>query len=308
MKILFMGTTVFSNVVLKKLIENDYDIVGVVTQPDRPFGRKRVLKAPVTKELALEHNLKVLQPEKIKEVTDEIKDLAPDCIITCAYGQMIPKEILDIPPLRALNVHASLLPKYRGGAPIHKAIINGDEVTGVTLQFMEVGMDTGDVLYKQEVSIEPDDTFGDVEKKLMDASEIAIDEGLKLYFENKLTPIPQDENEVTFAYTIKREEEFVSFKKDIDSIYNQIRGLIPWPTSYGVLEGLNVKIHGAKKIEKEHNYTHGSIIEMDLEGTHIAVDGGIIILTSIQPAGKPKMKNQDILNGYRQLWEGKVFE
>lgn len=303
-----MGTTVFSNVVLKKLIENDYDIVGVVTQPDRPFGRNRELKAPITKELALEHNLNVLQPEKIKDVTQEIKELKPDCIVTCAYGQMVPKEILDIPPLRALNVHASLLPKYRGGAPIHKAIINGEKMTGVTLQFMEQGMDTGDVLYKEEVTIDPDDTFGDVEKKLMQASEVCIDKGLKLYFEDKLTPIPQNEDEVTFAYTIKRDEEFVSFNQAIDPIYNQIRGLIPWPTSYGILDGLNVKIHGAKKIEQRHKHKLGTIIKMDLDGTHVAVDGGVIVLTSIQPAGKPKMKNQDILNGYRHMWEGKRFD
>ncbi len=308
MKILFMGTTVFSNVILNQLIEDGYEIVGVVTQPDRPFGRKKELKAPITKELALAHDIPVLQPERIKDATDDIRNLNPDCIVTCAYGQIVPKEILEIPRYKSLNVHASLLPKYRGGAPIHKAVVNGNTETGVTLMFMDVGMDSGDMLYKESVTIDPDDTFGDVEAKLMEASKTLIHDGLSLYFKGKIKGEAQNLDDVTFAYAIKREEEFVSFQKDIDDIYNHIRGFIPWPTSFGKLEDLNIKIHGAKKITKDHQDTIGEIVDVSLEGVKVAVNGGYILLTSVQPAGKPKMKNQDVVNGYASIWKGKRFQ
>ncbi len=308
MKILFMGTTVFSNVVLNKLIEDGYNIVGVVTQPDRPFGRKRELRQPDTKVLALEHGITVLQPESIKDSVEDIRALAPDCIVTCAYGQIVPKSILDIPPLKSLNVHASLLPKYRGGAPIHKAIINGEKETGVTLMFMDVGMDTGDMLAKETVQIDQEDTFGDVEKKLMDASILLIENSLPLYLQGKLEAEVQNEDEVSYAYAIKRDEEYVTFKKSGQQIYNQIRGLIPWPTSYGVLDGLNIKFHGVKHNLDTHSHLSGTVLEVNKEGVLVAVDDGYILLTSVQPAGKPKMKNEDVANGFGALWKGKVFD
>lgn len=308
MKILFMGTTSFSNVVLNQLIKDQYDIVAVVTQPDRPFGRKKELKQPDTKILALEHGIKVLQPEVIKDALEDIKALAPDCIITCAYGQIVPKSILDIPVFKSLNVHASLLPKYRGGAPIHKSIMAGDTQTGVTLMFMDVGMDTGDMLAKETVSILEDDTFGDVEFKLKEASIKLIKEALPRYFKGELTAEVQDESQASYAYAIKREEEFVSFKKSGISIYNQIRGLIPWPSSYGVLEGLNIKFHGAQFIKNQHQEPFGKVLKVDQQGVLVAVDGGFILLTSVQPAGKSKMRNEDLANGFGALWKGKVFD
>ncbi len=308
MKILFMGTTSFSNVVLNQLIKDQYDIVAVVTQPDRPFGRKKELKQPDTKILALEHGIKVLQPEVIKDALEDIKALAPDCIITCAYGQIVPKSILDIPVFKSLNVHASLLPKYRGGAPIHKSIMAGDTQTGVTLMFMDVGMDTGDMLAKETVSILEDDTFGDVEFKLKEASIKLIKEALPRYFKGELIAEVQDESQASYAYAIKREEEFVSFKKSGISIYNQIRGLIPWPSSYGVLEGLNIKFHGAQFIKNQHQEPFGKVLKVDQQGVLVAVDGGFILLTSVQPAGKSKMRNEDLANGFGALWKGKVFD
>lgn len=303
-----MGTTSFSNVVLNQLIKDQYDIVAVVTQPDRPFGRKKELKQPDTKILALEHGIKVLQPEVIKDALEDIKALAPDCIITCAYGQIVPKSILDIPVFKSLNVHASLLPKYRGGAPIHKSIMAGDTQTGVTLMFMDVGMDTGDMLAKETVSILEDDTFGDVEFKLKEASIKLIKEALPRYFKGELIAEVQDESQASYAYAIKREEEFVSFKKSGISIYNQIRGLIPWPSSYGVLEGLNIKFHGAQFIKNQHQEPFGKVLKVDQQGVLVAVDGGFILLTSVQPAGKSKMRNEDLANGFGALWKGKVFD
>ncbi|NLW15247.1 MAG: methionyl-tRNA formyltransferase [Erysipelothrix sp.] len=308
MNIVFMGTTYFSNVVLNQLLEDGFNVVGVVTQPDRPFGRKKELKAPLTKELAIQHQIPVLQPESIKNSIDEVLALKPDCIVTCAYGQIVPKGILDYPKYKSLNVHASLLPKHRGGAPIHKSIIAGDTETGVTLMFMDVGMDSGDMLAKEKVSIEKDDTFGDVEAKLMEASKILIHKYLPLYLDGKIEAEKQNKDDVTYAYAIKREEEFVSFKQDADIVYNHIRGLIPWPTSYGVLDGLNIKIHGAKKLDEIHNHALGTIVDINTDGVLVAVENGYILLTSVQPAGKPKMSNQDIVNGYKTLWKGKVFE
>lgn len=308
MRIVFMGTTYFSNVVLQTLIDEGYDVVGVVTQPDRKQGRKRILTPPQTKVLAEKYGIPVLQPERIRDEYEPVLNLKPDCIVTCAYGQIIPKEIIDYPPLKCLNVHASILPKYRGGAPIHKAIMNGEKETGVTLMHMDEGMDTGDMLAIQKVSIDHEDTFGDVEAKLMDASVTLIKEDFKAYLKGDLEAVKQDDDKATYAYAIKREEEFVSFKKDIDSIYNHIRGMIPWPVSYGVLDNQNIKFHGVIMERKDHNFELGEVIDVTEVGVFVAVLGGIIKLTSVQPANKPKMKNIDVVNGYRDSWKGRRFE
>ncbi|MDE8039124.1 methionyl-tRNA formyltransferase, partial [Erysipelothrix rhusiopathiae] len=212
MRVMFMGTTHFSCVVLQQLLDDGYDVVAVVTQPDRPFGRKKVLKAPPVKELAIEHQITVIQPIKIKESIEDVLAFEPDLVVTCAYGQIVPKAILDYPKFLCLNVHASLLPKFRGGAPIHWSIIRGEKETGVTLMRMDVGMDSGDMLSSRSVSIEDQDMMGDVEAKLMEASKVLIHEDLKSYLEGKLSFIPQDKDLVTLAYTIQRDDEFVTFK------------------------------------------------------------------------------------------------
>lgn len=308
MRIIFMGTTPFSCVVLKQLIDDNYNVVGVVTQPDRPFGRKKILKPSAVKVLALEYGITVVQPEKIRSDYEAILAMKPDCIITCAYGQIVPKVILDAPTYKCLNVHASLLPNYRGGAPIHKAIIDGQTQTGVTLMHMDVGMDSGDMLATESVSIAFTDTFGDVEEKLMEASRALIHHALPLYFDGKLQAQKQDETRVTYAYTLKREDEFVSFQKPIDEVYNHIRGMIPWPTSYGVLEGSNVKFHGVKYLDENHDLPYGTILDIDEHGVYVAANGGVLLMTSVQPAGKSKLSNLDLINGYRNQWKGKCFE
>lgn len=308
MRIIFMGTTPFSCVVLKQLIDDNYNVVGVVTQPDRPFGRKKILKPSAVKVLALEYGITVLQPEKIRSDYEAILAMKPDFIITCAYGQIVPKVILDAPTYKCLNVHASLLPNYRGGAPIHKAIIDGQTQTGVTLMHMDVGMDSGDMLATESVSIAFTDTFADVEEKLMEASRALIHHALPLYFDGKLQAQKQDETRVTYAYTLKREDEFVSFQKPIDEVYNHIRGMIPWPTSYGVLEGSNVKFHGVKYLDENHDLPYGTILDIDEHGVYVAANGGVLLMTSVQPAGKSKLSNLDLINGYRNQWKGKCFE
>lgn len=307
MRVIFMGTTDFSCVVLNQLLEDGYNVVGVVTQPDRPFGRKRVLKASAVKEMAIAHNIEVVQPVNIRKEMDLVLNLEPDLIVTCAYGQIVPKAILDYPKYKNLNVHASLLPKYRGGAPIHKSIINGDSETGVTLMLMDVGMDSGDMISKRSVDIAFDDTFGDVEAKLMEVSKDLIHTDLPKYLDKTLLPIKQDESEVTHAYAITREEEYISFKKSGIEVYNHIRGLIPWPVGYGVLDDVNIKLHGAKFVEKNHSYEFGLVLDVNQDGVDVAVDGGIITLTKVQPSGKPVLKMDDVVNGYGHLWKGKVF-
>jgi methionyl-tRNA formyltransferase len=307
MRVVFMGTTEFSCVVLNQLLLDGYNVVGVVTQPDRPFGRKRVLKASAVKEMALAHHIEVVQPVNIRKEKDLVLNLKPDLIVTCAYGQIVPKAILDYPKFKSLNVHASLLPKYRGGAPIHKSIINGDTETGVTLMLMDVGMDSGDMIAKRSVDIAFEDSFGDVEAKLMEVSKDLVHADLPKYLDKTLVPIKQDDAEVTHAYAITRDEEFISFKKAGLSVYNHIRGLVPWPVGYGVLEDMNIKLHGAVFVEKDHDYEFGLVLDVNHDGVVVAVDGGYITLTKVQPSGKPVLNMIDVVNGYGQLWKGKVF-
>lgn len=307
MRIVFMGTTPFSCVVLQQLLDDKYDVVGVVTQPDRPFGRKQILKPSPIKELALLNNLVVLQPESIRKEYQDVLDLEPDLIVTCAYGQIVPKVILDYPNKGCLNVHASLLPKFRGGAPIHWSIIRGETETGVTLMHMDVGMDSGDMIAKQSVSIEDKDTMGDVEAKLMKASQVLIHEDLKKYLAGELSSIKQDEAQVTLAYTIKKEDEFISFNRPVKDVYNHIRGLVPWPVGYGILDEKRVKLHAAEYQHKKVNEPAGTILKVTTEGIEVACIDGIVILKRLQTEGKQAMDVKDIANGVGRDWTGKVF-
>lgn len=308
MRVIFMGTTPFSCVILQQLLDDGYDVVAVVTQPDRPFGRKKILKASSVKELALKNEIDVLQPVKIRTDFEEVLSYKPDLIITCAYGQIVPKVILDYPQFGCLNVHASLLPKFRGGAPIHWSIIRGEKETGVTLMHMDVGMDSGDMLAFQSVPIDEDDTMGHVEAKLMEVSKILIHEDLKDYLDGKLERQKQNDEAVTLAYTIQRDDEYISFNRNVDEVYNHIRGLIPWPVGYGVVEEQTIKLHGASKIMKDHQHELGTIVSVEPDGMMVAAKGGYIVLTRIQLSGKPAMDIKDFANGVGRDWEGKMFE
>ena len=307
MRVIFMGTTPFSCVVLKQLLDDKYNVVAVVTQPDRPFGRKKILKASPVKEMALEHDIDVLQPEKIKEASELVLSYKPDMILTCAYGQIVPESILDYPKYKALNVHASLLPKYRGGAPIHWSIINGEDETGVSLMRMDKGMDSGGVLSQRSVIIEDDDMMSDVEAKLMAVSMDLIHIDLKEYLSGNLEFIEQDASQVTLAYTIQREDEFINFNREVKDVYNHIRGLISWPGAYALLDNVAVKFRGVQYLEVSHDNKPGLIVEFDPEFIKVACLNGYILLTSVQVAGKAKMALQDLLNGVGQSWEGKIF-
>lgn len=304
-----MGTTVFSGVILEELLKNDrYEVVMVVTQPDRPFGRKRELKPPYVKEMALKHQLSVFQPEKLNDHAEKIAAVKPDVIVTCAYGQIVSQEILDIPTYQSINVHASLLPKYRGGAPIHWAIINGEQESGVTLMEMDAGMDSGAMISKEKVAIDLEDTMGDLEAKLMDASRILIQRDLGLYLDGQIKAEKQNEDEVTFAPIIRRKHEKINFNRDVEDVYNHIRGLIPWPVSHGILDDQRVKFHGVKMKRIAVKEEPGTILKVHEEGVDIACKEGYVTITDIQPAGKPITSPLDFMNGIGRTWKGKRFE
>ena len=264
MRIVFMGTPDFAVNVLQGLIENyKDDIVGVVSQPDKRVGRHQILTNTPVKELALKYDIPVFQPVKIKEDYDDVVSLKPDIIITCAYGQIIPKEVLDAPRLGCINVHASLLPKLRGGAPIHKAIIDDYGVTGVTIMYMDVGMDTGDMISKVEVPILDSDNLESLHDKLSEAGTKLLLDTLPSIIDGTNDREKQDPNEVTYAYNIKREEERIDFNKSCREVFNLIRGLCPIPCSNALFDGKEMKIYSSEIIDKKYKGKCGEIVDVN---------------------------------------------
>ena len=309
LKILFMGTPDFSVNVLKGLIEN-YDVIGVVTQPDKEVGRKHEIKFSPVKEVALNNDIRVFQPIKIKEDYQELLKLPVDMIVTCAYGQMIPKALLDFPKYGCINVHASLLPKLRGGAPIHKAIINNYVRTGVTIMYMVEKMDAGDIISQVETIIEKDDTVGILHDRLSMLGTKLLLETIPDIISGNINPIPQDINEVTYAWNITREEEHIDFSKSTIDIYNQIRGLNPCPGAYATLDNQIVKIYNSR-ISSSFFTTRadGEIGKIYEDGIGVSTKDGEIIITEIQFAGKRKMAVKEYLNGKDgNTLIGKIFK
>ncbi len=307
MKIVFMGTPDFSLNVLQGLIDN-YEVVGVVTQPDKRVGRHLELRETPVKKLALENNIKVLQPEKIREDYKEVLDLNPDIIITCAYGQIIPKAILDYPKYGCINVHASLLPKYRGGSPIHKAIINGEEKTGITIMYMDEGMDTGDIISQKEIDILDTDNLESVHDKLSILGSRLLLDTLPSIFEGTNNRIKQDSSKVSYAYNIKREEEHIDFNKTSREIFNLIRGLSPIPSSYALLFNEEMKIYESRILDKEYKGICGEIVEITKEGIIVKTKDSSILITKVKPFGKKLMNTSSYINGIgRDKLIGEVF-
>lgn len=304
LNIIFMGTPDFAVPCLEKLIRSGYQVIEVVTQPDRPKGRKKELTPPPVKEAALKHNLSVFQPEKLKdpEAVKHIVSLKPDLIVTAAYGQILPKEIIDLPRLGCINVHASLLPKYRGGAPIHKAIVDGETESGVTIMYMVEKLDAGDILTQVRVPIEVEDTVGTLHDKLSAAgSDLLLDTIPKLVNQS-IVPRKQEEEMVTYAWNIRREDEKIDWNKSAREIYNQIRGLNPWPVAYALLEEQVFKIWWAEVVEEEKGSTAtpGTMMKLDGEGIDVACGQGILRLKEVQPSGKRKMSASEYVRGIGQ--------
>lgn len=298
-RIVFMGTPTFAVPVLKSLIEN-YNVVLVVSQPDREKDRKGNILMTPTKEVAIENNIPVYQPLKIKEEYQTVLDYKPDIIITCAYGQIIPDIILDYPEYGCINVHGSLLPKLRGGAPIHHAIINGDKETGITIMYMVSKMDAGDIISWRSIKIEENDNLDYIYNKMsVLGSELLIDT-LPSIFNKTNSRIKQDESLVTFGFNIRKEEEKIDFNKSSIDIHNRIRGLSSTPGAYAMLDNKRVKIYESFITDKVSNKDPGTIIDINKNGMFVATKDNVIKITDLKIEGKKRCKIQDFINGIKK--------
>lgn len=295
-----MGTPEFSVPILTMLHEEGYSILAVVTQPDRPVGRKKVLTPTPVKKEALRLGIPVLQPEKLKgsQQLDQILALQPDIVVTAAFGQILPNEILEAPKYGCLNVHASLLPAYRGGAPIHQAIIDGQDETGVTIMYMAQKLDAGDIISQQAIPIADADTTGILFEKLSIVGRDLLKETLPTILNQTNARIVQDENHVTFARNISREQERIDWNQSAKDIYNQVRGLNPWPVAYTTLKQEAVKIWWGQPSQQSYTQPAGTVVELQVD--RLVVQTGLeqaFEITELQPAGKKKMSAEEFLRG-----------
>lgn len=309
MKIVFMGTPDFAVPVLEGLIEN-YNVVMVVSQPDKKVGRNQVLTNTPIKEVALKHNIEVFQPVNIKEDYQKIIDINPDLIVTCAYGQIIPKVLLDCPRLGCINVHASLLPKLRGGAPIHKAIIDGYDKTGITIMYMDIKMDNGDIISQREIEILDSYNLENLHDKLSIIGKELLLDTMPSIIDGSNDRIKQDDALVTYAYNISREEEHIDFSKTSREIFNLIRGLCPIPGANAILNDKEIKIYNSIiGTNKYSNKEYGEICSISKDGIGVCTGDGEIIITEVKPFGKKKMDAYSYINGIgKDNLIGKVFK
>lgn len=299
MNIVFMGTPDFAVPSLKALID-EFGVMAVYTQPDRPKGRGKKLAMSPVKELALEHNIEVFQPNSLRkepEAVEALKAMNPDFIIVVAFGQILPKEVLEIPKYACINLHGSLLPKYRGAAPIQWSVINGESVAGNTTMLMDVGLDTGDMLLTNEVEITRYMTAGELYEILKETGAPLLVETIKKMISGNVTPIKQNDDESTYASMLNKEIAKIDWTKSAKTIHNHIRGLNPWPIATATLGEKTVKVHASDYEEEFSEKEPGTVIDVNKKGIKIATGNGILIIKRIQmPNGKPLMV-QDFLNG-----------
>ena len=296
MRIVFMGTPIFATAILERLIKDGYDVVGVVSQPDKKVGRKQIITPTPVHACAQANGIVVYQPISIKEGMDKIQEWNPDLIVTCAYGQMIPVAILEYPKYGSLNVHASLLPKLRGGAPIHKSILYGETETGVSIMRMVKKMDAGAYMLQKKVTIGDDDTTEILHDKLMVCGADAISEAIPLLVSGKAVFIEQNEEEATFAYNVSKEEEFIDANRSVEKVYAQIRALISWPVGYILVDGKKIKIHKARRGITQVNHDIGNIF-IENKKLYLQCLDGCIELLEVQLEGKGKCSSKDFMNG-----------
>ena len=306
--IVFMGTPDFSACVLEGLISN-YKIRAVVTQPDKPVGRGGNLKYSPVKEIALKNDILCLQPVKIRDCIQEINQLEPDLIITCAYGQILPLELLLIPKLGCINVHASLLPKLRGGAPIHRAIIDGYTKTGITIMYMAEGMDNGDIISQREVFISDVDTAASLHDKLKIVGRDLLLETLPSIIDGTNSRTSQDESLVTYGFNISKDDEKLDFNMTSKKIYDKIRGLNSWPGAYCMLDDKRLKVWECYRTNEVYNdKLCGEITKIYSDGFGVKVDNGEVVFKVVQPEGKKAMLACDFINGYHGNLIGKILK
>lgn len=299
MKILFMGTPDIASGCLQKLIDEKYDVIGVVTQPDKQVGRgKKIVFSPV-KQVAIENNLPVYQPERAKEegFVKEIKDLNPDVIVVVAYGQLLSKEFLAIPKYGCVNVHVSLLPKYRGAAPINWVIINGEEKTGVSTMFMDEGLDSGDVILQSEFKLDDEITAGELHDWMTLEGSKVLCETLNLIKEGKAPRTPQNHDEFSYAPIMDKKLGHIDFSKSAREIHNLVRGVNPWPSAYTNYTDKKIKVWKTKVLDEKSSKEPGTILKVDKEGIRVSTNDKVILITEIQMPNKKRMEVKEFIKG-----------
>ena len=310
MRIVFMGTPDFSVPTLEALVASEHEVVGVVTQPDKPKGRGKEIHMSPVKECALQHNIPVYQPVRARDeaFVDEMRALNPDVMVVIACGQILPKSLLELPKYGCVNIHASLLPKYRGAAPIQWAVINGDEETGITTMMMDVEMDTGDMLEKTVVKLDPEETGGSLFDRLSLLGGDLILSTLSKLEKGEITPVPQDHEKATYVKKISKSMGDIDWTMDAVSIERLVRGLNPWPSAFTRWNGKMLKIWEAKVLpDPDVKLPCGSVISASDEGLKIQTGAGVLCVTSLQLEGKKRMDTAAFLRGY-QVAAGSMME
>ena len=301
LKLVFMGTPEISAYVFEKMILNGYSFVGLVAQPDHPVGRKGIVEKVPTKVIAEKYNIPVFQPEKIRLDYSFIDEIKPDLVITLAYGQIVPEGFLNKVPMGCLNLHGSLLPKYRGASPVQSVLINNESITGVTLMEMVKAMDAGRMYAKKEIKISDEDNATSLFNKVKEAASELVLESLPKYINGELKGEEQDENKVTFCSTIKPEQEKLDLSLSAKEIVGWIRGLSDEPGAYLYLNNLKLKIYKAKVVDNSITAEVGTIVKADKSGLYIQAKDGVISLLEIQKEGKKRMDYRSFLNGNQNL-------
>lgn len=301
LKVIFLGSGPLGGPTLRALAAApDVEVVLVVTQPDRPAGRGLQLKPTPIKRLAQELGLPVLQPPKVNEEVERLRALAPDFLVVAAYGQILSKALLEVPRIAPVNLHASLLPKYRGAAPIQWALLNGETVTGITTFWMNEGLDTGPILLQREVPIEEGDTAGTLEAKLSEVGAELVLETLRGLARGTLRPTPQDDARATYAPKIKKEQARIDWTRGARELFNLIRAMEPTPGAYTAFRGRRLKVRWARVVsEDEREGEPGAVVALSPEGPVVQAGRGRLLLVRLQPEGKGVMSGRDFLNGYR---------
>ena len=310
LNIIFAGTPDFAAKHLKALIDSNHNVIAVFSQPDRPAGRGNKLTASPVKQLAIENNLPIYQPTTLKTVENQhvIANLNADIMIVVAYGLILPQAVLDMPKLGCLNVHGSLLPKWRGAAPIQRACWAGDSETGITIMQMDAGLDTGDMLYKLACPIESSDTSATLYEKLAKLGPQALLETLTLINQGKIKPEKQQQSQATYAEKLSKQEAKLDWNLSAIQLERCVRAFNPWPVSYFEVNGEPIKVWQAQVMATQHNQPVGTILQADKKGICIATSDGSLNMTILQPAGKKPMSAQDLLNSRKSWFEvGKIL-
>lgn len=299
MKIVFMGTPEFAVPCLQKIIDEGHEVLAVVTQPDKPKGRGKKLAMSPVKELALKYNIDVYQPVKAREESfvEKLKEINPELIVVVAFGQILPKSILDIPKFGCVNVHASLLPKYRGAAPLNWVIINGEEKTGVTTMYMDVGLDTGDMILKSEIILDDEITAGELHDKMMIDGANVLKETIDLIAQGKAPREKQNDDETCYSPIMDKTLGNIDWNKSAKDIHNLVRGVNPWPSAYTTYENQTMKIWKTKVVDKNSDKAPGTILKVDKEGIEVNTGNGVIQISEIQMSGKKRMVVSEYIKG-----------